>query len=555
MSKASKPVKTDIADEAEPHVASDDGRVDDTFDLPIVDNAIITGAAADAAGLEEKLKNLPRVLRVALLINQGSRDIHERLVADVETLCPGLPQTAAFSTVDDSATALALAKELDRCAVADDVPELRHIADCVRLVSLPAQKDLASSEDYRRVTVTLMNVLARLPNDIDPKLGAEIETFCVGWAMLPALKHRLPRYQRPGLAAATHASFIGDLTATRRIEAAEQAVWSMIEPDATSQKAEAEDVSDQPTLRAEVPQSPAPGQHQRVVARLSEKELKNPRLKELLPQLKDVINVGVPLIASPPLEDVRKALLFQFPYAQNVIDTVLADLVGRPTVLVRPTLILGSPGGGKSLFVRRISELLRVFCWRTDCSRADSTVFAGTDRRWNSAEPCHPFLAIARARAANPLVFLDELEKAGGAGAAAGSVRIEGGRLWDCLLGFLESETSIRYPDPMLQVDVDLSHISYVATANSVTGLPRPLLDRMRILNFPLPSRDHLGALLPAVIADLARDRGLDASWIPPLDGDEHAAVASAWPGGSVRDLRRLVEVILRERDINVTRN
>jgi len=48
-------------------------------------------------------------------------------------------------------------------------------------------------------------------------------------------------------------------------------------------------------------------------------------------------------------------------------------------------------------------------------------------------------------------------------------------------------------------------------------------------------------ALLPAVIADLARDRGLDASRIPPLDGDGHAAVASAWPGGSVRTLRRPV--------------
>ena len=100
-----------------------------------------------------------------------------------------------------------------------------------------------------------------------------------------------------------------------------------------------------------------------------------------------------------------------------------------------------------------------------------------------------------------------------------------------------------------------LSNVSYLATANSVAGLPRPLLDRMRVISFPLPSRDDLDALLPAVIADLARDRGLDASWIPPLDGDEHAAVASAWPGGSVRDLRRFVEVILRERDSNATIN
>lgn len=557
MSKASKPNKTANATvpvtKTKPDVkAPTTGRIDDDFDLTTIDEDILlTGAAADAADLEEKLKGLPRIVRVALLINRGSRDIHDRLIADIEMLRPGLPLTAAFATSDDPARAMALAQDLDHCAVADDIPELRHIADCVRLVSLPMQKDLANSEDYRRVTQTLMRTLARLPDDVDRQLGADVESFCVGWAMIPALRHRLPRYLRPGEMAATYASTLGELTATRRVEAAEARAVRM-EARAATQRDEAEDADDQPTPRARSSQPPAPGPHQHLVARLSEKQMKYTRLKDLLPLFEGVINNPLPLVAPPPLDEVRKALLLEFPYAKNVIDTVLSDLVGRPTVLLRPTLILGSPGGGKSFFVRRISELLGVFCGRTDCSRADSTVFAGTDRRWNSAEPCHPFLAIVRARHANPIVLLDELEKAGSAG--AGSVRIDGGRLWDCLLGFLESETSSRYPDPVL-ADVDLSHISYLATANSVTGLPRPLLDRMRLLNFPLPSRDHLGALLPAVIADLARDRGLDASWIPPLDGDEHAAVASAWPGGSVRDLRRLVEVILRDRDINATKN
>jgi hypothetical protein len=389
-----------------------------------------------------------------------------------------------------------------------------------------------------------MNAVARLPDDTDAQLGADIETFCMGWAMIPAMTHRLPRYRQPGQIVATHASFVGNLTAKRRVEATEKTTWARIEAQAARQKAEAEDADDQPTLKR-LP-SLAPGQHQCVVAQLSEKEMKSTRLKELIPQFKDVINVAVPLVVSPPLVEVRKALLFEFPYAQNVIDTVLADLIGRPTVLVRPTLMVGEPGGGKSTFVRRLAELLGVFCWRTDASRIHSSVFAGTDRRWNSAEPCHPFLAIARARHANPMILLDELEKAG--------TRSEYGRFWDSLLGFLESETSIRYPDPVL-TNLNLSNVSYLSTANSLAGLPRPLLDRLRVIDFPLPSRDHLDALLPAVIADLARERGLDASWIVPFEGDEHAAVASAWNGGSVRILRRLVEIILRERDANATRN
>jgi ATP-dependent Lon protease len=151
------------------------------------------------------------------------------------------------------------------------------------------------------------------------------------------------------------------------------------------------------------------------------------------------------------------------------------------------------------------------------------------------------------------MVLLDELEKASG---VVGSNRADGvGRLWDCLLGLTEVETSFRYFDPFFQGPVDLSQISYLATANSVDSLPRPLLDRFRVLKLALPSRDHLDALLPAVIADLARERGLDARWMAPLDGDEHAAIASAWNGGSVRNLRRLVEVILLDRDANATHN
>lgn len=74
--------------------------------------------------------------------------------------------------------------------------------------------------------------------------------------------------------------------------------------------------------------------------------------------------------------------------------------------------------------------------WRTDASRSDGATFGGTDKRWHSAEPCHPFLAVAQAKQANAMVLMDEIEKAG--------TRSDYGRLWDCILGFLEPETACR---------------------------------------------------------------------------------------------------------------
>ncbi|KWV48569.1 AAA family ATPase [Bradyrhizobium macuxiense] len=267
----------------------------------------------------------------------------------------------------------------------------------------------------------------------------------------------------------------------------------------------------------------------------------------MLGPLTGAINVALPLVQTPSLHEVRNTLLFEFPYAKDAIDFALIGLVGRNTVHFRPLLIVGDPGGGKSRFARRLGELLGVNVWREDASRADGAVFGGTDRRWYSAEPCHPFLAIAQGKSANPLVLIDEIEKA--------ATRSDYGRLWDALLGFLEPETSMRYPDPALQTNLDLSHVNYVATANSVYPLPSPIRDRFRVVKFPKPAASDLEALLPAVISDLSRERGLDQRWVSPLDDVERAAAARSWTGGSVRRLRRIVEAILRARDARASRN
>jgi ATP-dependent Lon protease len=516
----------------------------DDIDLPAAaDDAASTGAAADSSDWNERLKDLPRLLRYAMLITDSADHIEQRLIAEIEELCPQLPHNAAWAAALGVDAGLVLAAELDHRAVTQSQPNLRSVADCVRLLCLPTPRDRTYFEDHRRVGKALVQAFHAASRHVEEELCCDLEQFVFGWAALPACTDLMPR----GASAARNACFLGNRMAEHRVAAAAIAARRKVKEEEERRKKEAQEEAAERSEQAPDAAAEAIPDHHLVVARLSSEEMRNVKLKDIIGPLRSVINTALPLVQVPPLYEVRSTLLFEFPYALDVIDFALADLVGRLTVKLRPLLLLGDPGGGKSRFARRLGEVLGLSVWRTDSSRSDGAAFAGTDRRWHSAEPCHPFLAVAQGKTANPLVLLDEIEKA--------ATRNDYGRLWDCLLGFLESETNARYPDPALQTNLDLSQVTFIATANSLDPLPSPIRDRFRVVRFPKPTAGDLDALLPAVIADLAKERGLDTSWVPPLDGAEHTAVARNWRGGSVRRLRRVVEAILRERDLRATRN
>jgi ATP-dependent Lon protease len=437
----------------------------------------------------------------------------------------------------------ALAIQLDHLAVTKDQPDLRSISDCVRLLSLSITDLIHGSDDHLRVGKSLIHAYRQLPADLDIDLAADIETFVAGWAALPSAATVLSRYVGGG--AAEHARVVGRRLATHRVDAAEEKLSKRYREREQEEREAAAAINT--GASAVWAATVTVAEDHLIVCKLDEAMMKNPKMRELVTPFKGVINTALPLLPVPALHKVRSQLLFEFPYAEAVVDFALADLVGRRTLRLRPLLLIGDAGGGKSRFSRRLGETLGLGVWRTDASRSDGAVFGGTDKRWYSAEPCHPFLAVAQAKHANPLVLIDELEKA--------ATRTDYGRFWDCLLGFLEPETAARYPDPALQTNLDLSEISYVATANSLDPLPSPLRDRFRVVNFPKPSATDLTSLLPAIIADLARERGLDNRWVEPLTGTECDTIAAHWRGGSVRRLRRVVEALLGVREKMASRN
>lgn len=95
---------------------------------------------------------------------------------------------------------------------------------------------------------------------------------------------------------------------------------------------------------------------------------------------------------------------------------------------------------------------------------------------------------------------------------------------------------------------VDLSNVLWLATANTLDGVPGPLRDRCRILVFPQPGAEHLEALAPVLMRKAAERMGLDPRWVAPLDGQEMELLRAFWRGGSVRRLARFIDAILDAR-------
>jgi ATPase family associated with various cellular activities (AAA) len=247
------------------------------------------------------------------------------------------------------------------------------------------------------------------------------------------------------------------------------------------------------------------------------------------------------------LRQISSMLRTEFPHALGVIDSVLTDVVARKTVGLKPTVLAGPPGCGKTTFAMRLANLLGVPSQIYGCAGVHDAKFTGVSRTWSTGEPSIPASFIASTEIANPVMILDEIEKAGGSD--------QNGKFLESLLPLLESRTAVRYFDPYIESEIDLSAVIYLATANDPSRLPAPLRDRCRILSFPSPDRKYLPALVPSVLRGIVEAQGLDARWISPLTGEELEALSEAWPGQSLRSLQRLLETVLRCRDQCVTAN